>query len=518
MGISLEEAGFWVQSPEAAECVRIEFRTIMSSHSPINTNYMEEENHQILCSRHTTYHLKSSPNTTLLWGSLVVFIVAAIITGIAVFTGVHNVVASGSLLQSNPNFSNQPTPTSDLPASLAITPTLAPLPGPAPKPWDGASRVTLLIFGLDFRDWQANDGPPRTDTMILVSIDPLSKSAGMLSIPRDMWVDIPGSGYSKINTAYPIGEAIKYPGGGPGLAVKTVENFIGVPINFYAQIDFSAFEDFIDDIGGIDVNVPSALEITPIGGHIKDIKPGMNHFDGRWALAYARARYTEGGDFDRANRQQQVILAVRDKILNLNMLPTLVAKAPTLVSELASGIHTNLSVDQMISLAWLGASISLDSIKRGIIAPPDMVTFAKSPDGTQDILKPISAKIRALRDEIFASADTAGPSAGGDTVQLMKTEAARIVINNGSGVGGLATKTADYLKGLGLENVTTGDTADASTVTQITYYVGKPYTLKYLVDWMKVDPNQIHYKLDPASQADIVITLGADWGRSNPLK
>ncbi|HEX9029701.1 MAG TPA: LCP family protein, partial [Anaerolineales bacterium] len=238
---------------------------------------------------------KFSLNNTVLWGSLAVFIVAAVFVGIAVFTGVHNVVASGNLLQSNPSFSNQLTPTSDLPASLAITSTLEPQAGPAPKPWDGASRVTILIFGLDYRDWLTGDGPPRTDTMILASIDPLTKAAGILSIPRDMWVMIPGSGYAKINTAYPIGEGLKYPGGGPGLAMKTVENFIGVPIDYYAQIDFSAFEDFIDEIGGIDVNVPAPLEITPIGGHIKNIKAGMNHFDGRWALGYARARYTDGG-------------------------------------------------------------------------------------------------------------------------------------------------------------------------------------------------------------------------------
>jgi LCP family protein required for cell wall assembly len=459
-----------------------------------------------------------STNSVLLWGSLVVFILAAILTGVAVFSGVHNVVTSGNLLQADPKFSNQPTPTSDLPAALTITPTLAPQPGPPPKPWDGASRVTVLIFGLDYRDWEANEGPPRTDTMILLSIDPLTKSAGILSIPRDLWVDIPGSGYGKINTAYPIGEGIKYPGGGPGLAIKTVENFIGVPIDYYAQIDFSAFQDFIDEIGGIDVNVPAPLEITPIGGHIKDIKAGMNHFDGRWALAYARARYTEGGDFDRAQRQQQVILAVRDKILNLNMLPILVSRSPELVNELASGVHTNLTIDQIISLAWLGTSVPLDEIKRGIIAPPDMVTFAKSPDGTQDILKPISAKIRALRDEVFASADTAGPSSNSDITELMKQEAPRIAINNASGVSGLATKTADYLKSLGVENITVGDASGRNSVTQITYYVGKPYTLKYLVDLMKIEPNQIHFKSDPASQADIVVTLGADWGRSNPLQ
>jgi LCP family protein required for cell wall assembly len=461
---------------------------------------------------------KSSSNSILLWGALLIFIVAVALTGLSVFTGVHNVIASGSFLQSNPSFSNKPTPTSALPASLAITPTLVPESSVLATPWDGASRVTLLFFGLDYRDWEAQDGPPRTDTMILFSIDPLTKSAGMLNIPRDLWVNIPGSGYGKINTAYPIGEGIKYPGGGAGLAVKTVESFIGIPINYYAQLDFSAFEDIIDDIGGIDINIPEKIEIAAIGGHMKTFKPGIQHFDGRWALAYARARYTEGGDFDRAERQQQVILAVRDKVLNLNMLPTLVSKAPTMFNELSSGVHTNLTIDQIISLAWLAQSISTDNIKRGVIAPPDMVTLAKSPDGSQDILKPISSKIRALRDEIFANTDTAMPTTGGDIAQLMKEEAPRIEITNASGESGLAGKTADYLKSLGVENIITGDAGETSTVTKVTYYTGKPYTLKYLVDLMKIDANQIHYKSDAASQVDIAITLGSDWAKNNPIK
>jgi hypothetical protein len=111
--------------------------------------------------------------------------------------------------------------------------------------WDGSSRVTLLFIGLDERDWETGQGAPRSDTMILFTIDPVSKTAGMLSIPRDMWVNIPGFGYSRINTAYSSGEGAKLPGGGPGLAVKTVEQFIGVPIQYYAQVDFKAFEEAI---------------------------------------------------------------------------------------------------------------------------------------------------------------------------------------------------------------------------------------------------------------------------------
>src|SRR5690606_1108907 len=123
------------------------------------------------------------------------------------------------------------------------TPAAEPLQvaaGPSAQPWDGASRVTALVMGLEFRDWEAGE-VPRTDTMMLVTLDPLSNTAGMLSIPRDMWVSIPGFDNAKINTAYYLGEIYKLPGGGPGLAMKTVEEFLGVPIDYYAQIDFYAF-------------------------------------------------------------------------------------------------------------------------------------------------------------------------------------------------------------------------------------------------------------------------------------
>jgi len=131
--------------------------------------------------------------------------------------------------------------------------------------WDGGSRVTLLFIGLDERDWEVGQGAPRSDTMILFTIDPLSKTAGMLSVPRDMWVNIPGFGYSRINTAYSSGEGNKLPGGGPGLAVRTVEQFIGVPIQYYAQVDFLAFEEAIDAMGGLYLCPGERVTIDPIG-------------------------------------------------------------------------------------------------------------------------------------------------------------------------------------------------------------------------------------------------------------
>ena len=169
--------------------------------------------------------------------------------------------------------------------------------------------------------------------MILLTLDPVTRTAGILSIPRDLWVAIPGFKHGKINTAYYLGDAHKLPGGGPGLAVKTVEEFLGVPINFYAQVDFGVFVRFIDEIGGVKIDVPEEITVDLLGSGSstkKTLQPGVQVLPGEWALAYARARYTEGGDFDRAQRQQQVIMAIRDRIISFDMLPILISKADVL--------------------------------------------------------------------------------------------------------------------------------------------------------------------------------------------
>jgi anionic cell wall polymer biosynthesis LytR-Cps2A-Psr (LCP) family protein len=106
------------------------------------------------------------------------------------------------------------------PIAPDVPPTPVALPEVELPAWDGASRINILFIGLDARDWAANEGPPRSDTMILFTIDPVTKTAGMLSIPRDLWVNIPGFGYSRINTAYSSGVGAQLPGGGPGLAMK----------------------------------------------------------------------------------------------------------------------------------------------------------------------------------------------------------------------------------------------------------------------------------------------------------
>ncbi len=225
------------------------------------------------------------------------FLVGILLTGYLAFSMVRGLASAwtgtGPAPFSFAGGASQATPEpGQAPAAVA-----AEQAGPA---WNGVDRVNVLLMGLDYRDWSEGDGPSRTDSMMLVTIDPITKAAGMLSIPRDLWVEIPGFEHNRINTAYFLGETYQLPGGGPAMAGKTVENLLGVPVTYYAVIDFRAFERMVDEIGGIDMLVKEEIKICPIGRPCKVISAHSLHFDGPSALAYARARKTCSSDLPAA--------------------------------------------------------------------------------------------------------------------------------------------------------------------------------------------------------------------------
>lgn len=414
--------------------------------------------------------------------------------------------------QATPVIEEQPQASEPSSFQPQIEPTLT--------PWDGASRVTVLLLGLDYRDWESGSGYARSDTMILLTLDPLTRTAGVLSIPRDMWTAIPGFKHGKINTAYYLGDAYKLPGGGPGLAVKTVEQFLGVPINFYAQIDFGAFVRFIDEIGGVKINVPEPIKVDLLGdGYrtIKRLQPGVQVLPGEIALAYARARYTEGGDFDRAERQQQVILGIRDRILSFDMLPLLIQNREALYQELSTGVHTNLTLDQAVQLAIIASQVPQENIKRGVIGK-GYVLFGQSPDNLS-ILIPLVDKIHTLRDEIFASSSALSPLTPGSELERMLAEGARVSIENQSRTtgAGLAERTSQFLVNQGVNVASTSESPQNLTSTTLIDHTGKPFTARYLVNLIGISPGKIILDETPGSPVDIEILLGDDWARENPI-
>jgi LCP family protein required for cell wall assembly len=426
--------------------------------------------------------------------------------------------AAANLL-GTPSLNAKGTPLANIPP----TPEVA-LPDVQFPAWDGGSRINIVFFGLRGTNTNISEGdcPHCTDTIMVLTVDPVTKTAGMLSIPRDMWVNIPGFGYSRINTAWTSGEGAKLPGGGPGLAMKTVSQFIGVPIQYYIQVDFGTFVSFINEIGGIDVyyDEPVTLVLDPLGNgkdHFKVTCCGIRHMDGQRALAFARCRdQSQGcsdGDTGRAKRQQEVIIAIRNKVFSPEYFTKLMTQAPALYNIFSEGIHTNMTLADALKLAPLAKDIPLDKIKQGVIGN-DMVSFANVTLGGKpaSIYKPIPDKIRVLRDEIFTTGGPTSPIAQGDPVALMKADAARIMVTNNSYTAGLDSRTGNYLNAQGLTVTTLGPPTGVSDQTIVIVHSPKLYTLRYLIKALGLsNSNQIFFKPDPSSPVDIEIRLGNDW-------
>lgn len=244
------------------------------------------------------------------------------------------------------------------------TPTLF----PTQEPWGGTDRVNILLMGIDRRPGQAFIS--RTDSMMIVSIDPETEAISILSVPRDLYVSIPGRGRDRINTAFVYGSAENNPEGGASLAMQTVALNLGVPIDHYLMVDFSAVIKGIDILGGIDVYLPQAIDdpTYPDMDYGYDplyIPAGSQHLDGEMALKYARTRHADT-DFGRAARQQQVILSARDKALSLGV-GSLLSKAPSIYQQLQSGVKTDLSLDQLIALARTVSEIPKENIQNEVL-------------------------------------------------------------------------------------------------------------------------------------------------------
>ncbi|MBN2148733.1 MAG: LCP family protein [Anaerolineales bacterium] len=457
--------------------------------------------------------LRNLQMTPILWVLLIAFFITVSITAYLTFIVVREIMSTRIGSANPPQISLvETTPGAEPMVVIDQNTILQPNYGPTPMPWDKAGPVTILLVGLDYRDWEEG-GPSRTDTMILMTMNPDTRTAGMLSIPRDLWVNIPGFEYGKINTAYYLGDLYDVEGGGPGLAIRTVEQLLGVEINYYAQIDFVAFERFIDEIGGIEVEVPYEMTVDPIGpDNTVTLLSGLQTLDGPTALAYARNRDTFGGDFDRAARQQQVVMAIRSRILDTNLLPELIARSPVLYQQLSNGIFSNLTLQEVIELAWVAAQIPQENITTAVIGA-EQVTMSVSPDGL-DILMPDPDAIRQLRDLVFAGEGSVSPSATiimSSPEEMRQAEAATVSILNATATAGLAAETSEFLSSKGINVVSTGNAQQASANTIIIDYTGNPYTLDYLVELLQITPSNIYSRYDPNSAVDIAILLGDDW-------
>lgn len=242
-----------------------------------------------------------------------------------------------------------------------------------PEPAAASGHLNVLLMGIDQRPDEAGPGgdPGRTDSMILVSIDYDNHLVSMVSIPRDGFVVIPGHGNERVNAAYTFGELDRQ-GDGPSLAERTVEQLFGIHVDRYALVDIRSMQQVIDTLGGVWIDNPQRLVDTayPTEDYrtIKiDIPAGRQLMDGITAVEYARTRHPDS-DYGRQARQQQVLLAIRDRALQLDVLP----RIPQLLPEIRDLVHTDISLMEAVQLANFGRSLNSSQIIR--MAPDPNLT------------------------------------------------------------------------------------------------------------------------------------------------
>jgi LCP family protein required for cell wall assembly len=309
-----------------------------------------------------------------------------------------------ALAACNPAADAPPKPTPTIYYAPATPAVYAP-PAPLPSTHPAAEPVTVLLMGVDRRSTVG--GTNNTDTLLLFYLDPVTQRAAMLSIPRDLYVDIPGHGQNRINTAYAYGE--RDGTGGLTLARQTVSATVGIPVDHAVLIDFAVFVTVVDAIGGIDVDVPYDIydPTYPDSGIGYDpfyISAGSHHLDGTTALKYARTRATAGGDFDRTARQRQVVMAVRNRVLSLDLLPSLIAQSPQLWANLQGTFEADLTLSEMIDLAVTASHIPTDQIATGSIDDSCTLPWT-TPSGAQ-VLLPLPDVIDDLVSDLISSGST----------------------------------------------------------------------------------------------------------------
>jgi LCP family protein required for cell wall assembly len=272
--------------------------------------------------------------------------------------------------------------------------------------WDDPRRVTVLLMGIDQRAGETGSFP--TDTMILFSLDPVAKTAAILSIPRDLWVEYSEVGNpARINTANIIGDQISYPGGGgPAYAIKTVAKVLGLnEIDFYVLINFEVFTTVIDAVGPVEVCPPEPIDDDkyPDGSYgIISIHfdAGCQDLDAERLLQYARTRHGDSeGDIGRSKRQQEVILAVREKVLSLGGVTALLPKAADIWESMQANIRTNMTFEELVDLGLTAQDVPPENIRQGQITYEE-VTISTTAEG-DEVLVPISTDIRLLMEELF---------------------------------------------------------------------------------------------------------------------
>ena len=330
-----------------------------------------------------------------------------------------------------------PFPTATLPPAPQPTPQMITAPQPV---IDAPEVVTFLLLGSDLRPGSSY----RTDTLVIAIVRPHDGQVSLISIPRDLWVNIPTVGMQRINTAYQSGEMSGYAGGGAGLLKDTILYNLGLQIDHTAMVDFDGFRRIVDTLGGVDVPIacdytdwrlidPSYDPENENNWALFTAGPGLIHMDGDYALWYARSR-KRSNDFDRGRRQQEVLRAIYGQALRTDT----VSRIPQLYNDFSATIKTDLGLGTILQLSPLALHLTNADIRSYYIAG-DLVTSWITPGGAYVLLPNVDQIQLMLNEAISASP------------RQQERQVLRVEIQNGTPYNGWDALAAERLNYAGYE-------------------------------------------------------------------
>lgn len=375
---------------------------------------------------------------------------------------------------------------------------------------EGDGRVNILLLGIG---GPGHDAPDLSDTIVIVSIDPVNNQVALLSIPRDLWVQIPGYGSQKINAAFSYGKQgssstnfVEATKDGIELAEKTLDPIIGIPIHYHAVVDFTAFKQSVDAVGGVTVNVPEQL-YDPSVAWENNYDPviaeaGVQVFNGSRALLYARSRETSS-DFARNERQRLLMVALKDKILSLGTFSNPL-KISQLLDSLGNNVYTDFSSSDFGRLYEIAGNIPSDSIfSLDLVTPPHNFLTTAPINGLSAVVPRAGLNNYDDIKNFIRNSLKDG---------FIQKENAEVVILNGTSTPGLATLKAKDLKSYGYNVTTVADapTEDYQNTILVDVTGDKKYTKHYLEQRLNTTATTELPAGIEAGTASFVIILGAD--------
>jgi polyisoprenyl-teichoic acid--peptidoglycan teichoic acid transferase len=271
---------------------------------------------------------------------------------------------------------------------------------PEPPKWEGKERVNILLMGVDARGLKKGE-IPRSDTMLVASLDPVSKKAYLFSILRDTYTEIPEHGSDRINTAITHG---------PNTAMQAVSDLLGIPIQYYVYTDFQGFIELVDAVGGVDFYVEKDMHYTSKADNHEydiDLKKGQQHLDGKTALQYVRFRHDAMSDYTRTERQRNFLKAVADKLKST----TSIMKLPSILEKINPYIDTNLSVQDMWKLATVGYDAQMVASEQ---IPPMELLVEKTVGGSSVLGVRSDDELKEYVQDVFYKAADSGTDSGSD--------------------------------------------------------------------------------------------------------